>query len=176
MDSERNEHSNCRNSYRRRQVDCPTFPQEQPDARDDLCKARDKIEPKNERNDVAGSTSCFQSPNRVFPPTTMVAAPNAIATSARTAALRGVRGVIGYMTCAFATARCCQSCSWQRPIQHDMANLAASCLTSIKQQIGPSAQNALYVSRTWENGRAPTRMGHRPCPAAVLQRERGEFQ
>jgi hypothetical protein len=48
-----------------------------------------------------------------------------------------------------------------------MANLAASRLTSIKQQIGPSAQNALYVSRSWENGRAPTRLGYRSCPAAV---------
>jgi hypothetical protein len=65
------------------------------------------------------------------------------------------------MIFAFTTARCCQSYSWQRPIQHDMANLAASRLTSIKQQIGPSAQNALYVSRSWENGRAPTRLGYR---------------
>src|SRR5450759_149762 len=66
MNYERNEHSNCRNSYRRRQVDCPTFPQEQPDARDDVCKARDKIEPKNERNDVAGSTSCFHVAKQGF--------------------------------------------------------------------------------------------------------------
>jgi hypothetical protein len=46
-----------------------------------------------------------------------------------------------------------------------MANLAASRLTSIKQQIGPSAQTyyAFCVSRSWENSRAPTRLGYRSC-------------
>src|SRR5664280_1068596 len=61
-------------------------------------------------------------PNRVFPPTIMVTMPNMIAIRANTAAQRECRGVVLFMTCAFACLcwreRCYQPCLWRYATQH----------------------------------------------------------
>src|SRR5665647_1252374 len=176
MDSKRNEHGNCRNGYRRRQMGGPTFSQQQPDARDDVCKAGGEIEPKDEGNDVAGSTSCLHAAKQGFPPTAMVTAPNAIATSARTTAKPGVRGAVAFMIRALAAARCRQT--WQRPIQHHMANFTCIPLdiNQARNWTFDTNLQCLCALRSQETIRAPTRLGYRPRPAAVLRHERNEFQ
>ena len=91
VDSKRDEYGNCRHSDGCRQLRGPTRPQEQPDTGNNVGKASNEVEPKNERNDVADGGSFFGATKQSFPPTITVTMPNMVAIRASTTAQRGRR-------------------------------------------------------------------------------------
>src|ERR1019366_2261762 len=104
VDSERDEHGNCRDGVAADSWAAQRFHKNNPKPAITYAKPATKLNQRTKGTILPAAARCSAPPNRVFPPTIMVTIPNATAISATAMAQRGRRGIGSTMSCPFLAA------------------------------------------------------------------------